>query len=268
MPPTDIATTLSQRIGGAVFFSLPMLMTMEMWWLGFYMDRLRLALLLVLNLPFLVGLARTVGTTVGTSWTAAFREALTAYGVGIVVSAAMLLLLGVLNPPFFGNEVMGKIGLQLVPASIGAIVAAGQFQEDAGGGGEVRHTYAAHLFFVVAGAVFLGFAVAPTEEMILIAFKMGFLRAAVLALVTLAAVAGILHWAAFRRRHGIPASVPAWSVFLRFAVPAYAVALLVSGYVLWTFGRFDHTAWSWRMVEAVVLGFPAGLGAAGARLLL
>jgi uncharacterized membrane protein len=53
------AVGLARAFGGALVFSLPLLMTMEMWWLGFAMDRLRLALLLAVQLPLLVGLART-----------------------------------------------------------------------------------------------------------------------------------------------------------------------------------------------------------------
>ncbi len=37
---------LVQAFGGAILFSFPMLMTMEMWWLGFYMDGLRRRFLL------------------------------------------------------------------------------------------------------------------------------------------------------------------------------------------------------------------------------
>lgn len=53
-----------RALGGALVFSLPMLMTMEMWemwWLGFYMDPLRLLLLLVLSVPLLAVLSRYVG---------------------------------------------------------------------------------------------------------------------------------------------------------------------------------------------------------------
>jgi hypothetical protein len=48
----------ARAFAGALIFSLPMLMTMEMWWLGFYMDLLRLALLLIVLLPLLVRLSR------------------------------------------------------------------------------------------------------------------------------------------------------------------------------------------------------------------
>ena len=40
--------------GGALIFYLPILMTMEMWWLGFAIDKFRgLALLLLLSYPSL-----------------------------------------------------------------------------------------------------------------------------------------------------------------------------------------------------------------------
>jgi uncharacterized membrane protein len=51
-------------------------------------------------------------------------------------------------------------------------------------------------------------------------------------------------------------------------VVGYLIALLVSAYVLWTFGRFEDTAWLIYLRQTVVLGFPAALGAAAARLIL
>ena len=45
---------LARACAGPLIFSLPMLMTMEMWWLGFYMSRFRLALFLLLVIPLLV----------------------------------------------------------------------------------------------------------------------------------------------------------------------------------------------------------------------
>src|SRR3546814_1171852 len=57
--------TVSERLGiafgraaaGALIFGIPMLMTMEMWGLGFYMDRLKLLLMLAISLQFLTGLS-------------------------------------------------------------------------------------------------------------------------------------------------------------------------------------------------------------------
>ena len=47
---------VARAFGGALFFGLPLLMPMEMWWLGFVMDRFRLALFVAVD---------TVATTPG-----------------------------------------------------------------------------------------------------------------------------------------------------------------------------------------------------------
>lgn len=52
---------LARALAGALLFSIPMLMTMEMWFLGFYMERERLLILLLLNLPLLVCLSHRIG---------------------------------------------------------------------------------------------------------------------------------------------------------------------------------------------------------------
>jgi hypothetical protein len=58
---TEFAVDAARAFAGALIFALPMLMTMEMWWLGFYIDPLRLALLLVLMFPLLVRLSQYSG---------------------------------------------------------------------------------------------------------------------------------------------------------------------------------------------------------------
>src|SRR5687768_15817555 len=55
------AIGLARAFGGAVIFGLPMLMTMEMWALGSTMEPLRLALLVLLSIPLLIGLSHVSG---------------------------------------------------------------------------------------------------------------------------------------------------------------------------------------------------------------
>src|SRR5690606_12106015 len=87
---------VARAFGGAIFFSLPLLMTMEMWWLGFYMDRARLALFMVVIIPVLVGLDRFSGFTEASTWLDDVVDAFVAYGVGIVSSVFVLVLFNVL----------------------------------------------------------------------------------------------------------------------------------------------------------------------------
>jgi len=75
-------------------------------------------------------------------------------------------------------------------------------------------------------------------------------------------------WMDLAFTHDGEPGVSLWSEFLRLTVVAYALALLVSLYVLWTFGRADGLPFGELLIETVVLGFPAALGAASARLIL
>jgi uncharacterized membrane protein len=61
--------------------------------------------------------------------------------------------------------------------------------------------------------------------------------------------------------------LPHWNLFLRFTVVGYAIALLVSAYVLWTFGRLDGMSVDAIVATLVVLAFPAAIGAGAAHLI-
>ncbi len=260
----ELLVGLARALGGAVVFSLPLMMTMEMWWLGFYMDRFRLALLLVAMVPVLVGLSRFGGFEPTASWGEDLAAALVAYGVAIVAAAAILALLGVLGPGAPLREVVGKVALQAVPGAFGAMLARSQF----GGGGEEGRGYGPEVFLMAAGALFLAFNVAPTEEMVLIAYMVTPGQALAIAATSLALMHGFVYAAEFEGAPGRSEGVPWWSVFARFTVVGYAVALILSAYVLWTFGRFEDHAFGTYVVTTVVLGFPAAIGAAAARLIL
>ena len=263
---------LARAFGGAIIFSLPLLMTMEMWWLGFYMDRLRLALFMVVMIPALIGLDHYAGFRDTESWGEDVVDGIVAYGVGIVSSLIVLLLFNVLNFDMPLREWVGKVALQSIPAGFGAVIAGGQL-----GGSEAREKeeelqekagYGGELFLMTAGAIFLAFNVAPTEEMVLIAFRMAPWHAFALAIVTLGMMHAFVYAVEFHGTHSEPEGTPGWSVFLRFTVVGYAIALLVSAYVLWTFGRYDAGAYGVYLMETIVLGFPSALGAAAARLIL
>lgn len=266
---------VARAFGGAIFFSLPLLMTMEMWWLGFYMDRFRLAIFLLLMIPMLVCLDRYSGFKDSASWSEDVVDAMVAYGVGFIAAAAVLSLLAIIDTTMPAREIVGMIGLQAVPASFGAILANSQLASDPQSERErkkeeeKRHAgYGAELLFMSAGALFLAFNVAPTEEMILIAYKMTLWHAAALATVSLLMMHTFVYAVNFRGQKSVPEGTSGLSLFLRYTVVGFAVALLVSAYVLWVFGRYENSAFSMDLMYALVLGFPASLGAAAARLIL
>lgn len=251
-----------------MIFALPMLMTMEMWWLGFYIDRFRLALLLIVNIPLLTVLSYHAGFEKTRRWRDDFRDALIACGIGILTSAAILTVFGLLDPQMTMDEIAGKIAIQSVPASIGALLGSSQLGSDkADAGDSGRESYLSELFLMGIGALFLGLNVAPTEEMILISYKMTEWHAVALVLLSIAIMHAFLYAVEFRGGVAEPGA-SWWSTFLRFTVVGYALAALVSLYVLWTFGRTDGTSGTQILMSVVVLGFPAAAGAAAARLIL
>lgn len=268
--PEPFLLGLARAFGGALLFALPLMMTMEMWWLGSYLEPLRLALLLVVMFPLLVGTSHFGGFRETFRFADDAVDSLVAYAVGFITSAVMLLLFGVIRYHTTFGDGVGMVALQAVPGSLGALLARSQL------GGEPEREkertryagYVGELFLMVVGALFLTLNVAPTEEMILIAFKMTEWHSLALIAVSLAIMHTFVYAAGFHGQAAKPEGVTGWSLFLRFTVVGYALVLLVCLYVLWTFGRTDGVGSEEVLSMVLVVGFPGAIGAAAARLIL
>lgn len=265
---------IARGLAGALLFALPMLMTMEMWSLGLYISHARLLLLCVLNVPLLWMLAKRIGFEKTTTWIEALRDAVIAYGLGIAVSAAILLMLGVIEDQSNISTIVAKVSLQAVPASIGALLGRSQLglhseaQGKQDGEYEGETGYLHELFMMIVGALFLSLNVAPTDEMVLIAYKVSPLHTLCIALVSIILMHGFVYALHFKGSHSLLEGMQWWHSFIRFSMPGYVLAIIVSIYALWTFERLDHTSLPQILTAAVILGLPASIGAAAARLIL
>ena len=271
---TEYAKGLARASAGALIFAFPLLMTMEMWQLGFSANPLRLGLFLALGLPLLFALSYYAGFRETFSWHDDLLDALAAYAVGFVASAALLVLFGVITAGMPASEIIGKVSIQALPAAIGALLARTQLRQGGREGKddappeERRSGYLSELFLMSVGALFIAFNVAPTEEMILIAHQMTPWHTLVLALASLAVLHALVFSVGFAGQEEGHGSGSGLRTFLHFTIAGYGLALLVSLYVLWTFGRADGVGLVSTIKTVVVLGFPASLGAAAARLLV
>jgi putative integral membrane protein (TIGR02587 family) len=264
------AISLARAFGGALLFSLPILMTMEMWELGFYMDRLRLALLLVVMLPVLVALAYYLGFEDSTRLQDAILDAFVAIAVAAALAAAILYVFGVLDAQTNAGDWIGKIALQSVTGSIGALLAQSQLGRNSQQEDQRRREGGdfAEYFFMAAGALFLSANVAPTEEVALIAYKMTAWHAIALFALSLLLMHAFVYAVDFKGQHERAEDSSVAAEFLRFTVIGYLIALAIASFVCWSFGRFDGLALGEVLRIAIVLGFPAAVGAAAARLVL
>jgi putative integral membrane protein (TIGR02587 family) len=260
-------TGLGRGVAGALFLALPMLMTMEMWYLGFYMARERLLLLLLVNFPLLVLLAHRIGFEETFTWREALRDATIAYGIGIVTSVVVLTALGLLRGDMPASELVGKVALQSVPASIGAMLGRSQLGHD-DDEDDKETPYHGELLMMAAGALFLSLNIAPTDEMMVLAYKMTIGHALVVAVLSVALMHGFVYAVSFIGGHELSPETPWWHAFVRFTLPGYVIALSISVFALWIFERLGDSSAVEIMLSVVVLGFPASLGAAAARLIL
>lgn len=252
-----------------MLFSLPILMTMETWSLGFTMDRYRLATLMVALIPLLIGLAYYSGFEDTTQLRDSILDAFAAIAVTTVMAVLVLLTFGVLQEDMQPTEWIGKVALQAVPGSIGALLAQSQF---GGPSPEDRKRRESNdfgeFFFMCAGALFLAANIAPTEEVVLIAQQMTPWQAIVLAGLSLALMHTFVYAVGFKGQHARPPGRHPLSVFVKFSVNGYVLALAISAFICWAFGRLDGLAPEEMVQVIIVLGFPAAVGAASARLVL
>jgi putative integral membrane protein (TIGR02587 family) len=266
----EFLTGVARAFGGAIIFALPLLMTMEMWWLGFYIDPGRLLLLLVLLIPLLVGLSHFVGFEDTFDWHDDLVDAFVACAVGYLAAIPVLALFGVIAWGMSAQELVGKVALQAVPGSIGALLAQSQLGTPSARERKEKRddTYAGECFFMATGAVFLSLNVAPTEEMVLISYMMTPWHALGLTGLSLVLMHAFVYSVGFQGHARIPEGAHWSGVFLRYTVVGYALCLLISIYMLWTFGRTTGLSLEAIVMATVVLAFPAAIGAAAARLIL
>lgn len=255
--------------GGALIFSLPMLMTLELWEFGGFLERVRLLALVLTALPLLVLLARQIGFASSSTWRDSLLDALIALGVAGVIAVVLLVLFGVIDAATPRGEAAGLITLQMIPGAIGALLARSEFgadprdEDDPG-----EESYEGELFLMGVGALFLGFSIAPTDEVMLIAFRMAPWQVLGLVLLSLALMHGFVFAVGFAGGSTLGPDHRTGSAFIRFTLPGYVIALAISVFLLWAFARTEGVDPGTIAVAAVVLAFPSAIGAAAARLVL
>lgn len=261
---------LARAFGGAIVFALPILMTLEMWSLGPSIQSERLALLVLLTVPILTGMSHFAGFEETFNWREDLLDAFGALAVGLLVSAVVLAMLGIFSFEMPFAEAVGLVTLQGIASSLGAMLGVSQFGDEQEKAREERRKREADfwgtIFFMSVGTLVLTFAIAPTEEVILIANRLLPWQLFVLTLVSLLIMHGFVH-AEQRQKELGRTPDPTWKLFLRFTVPGYAVSLIVTAAVLWGLGRLDGLALEPMVATVVVLGFPAAVGAGAAHLI-
>jgi putative integral membrane protein (TIGR02587 family) len=169
------------------------------------------------------------------------------------------------------RELVGKLLLQAVPVSIGASVTMSEFGEEHRKVEQRRAEagYWGALGMSLAGSMLFGFAISGTEEPLLIAEQLTFVRALALMLLSLVQVQAIVYAVDFKESPKGAHTRAHKLAVLREGVSTYALSVLVGAFLLWTFRTIDSETGIVSAVYAIIaIGFVTSLGAAAAELLI
>jgi putative integral membrane protein (TIGR02587 family) len=254
---------------------VPLLFTMEMWWIGTFADLWKLIVFLGLAFAVNLHLIYFAGfKDEGRTLQDLLDQAVDAIAVGVVASTVVLLVLNRIAPGDPLDSVAGKIIVQAVPLSIGASAANAIFSGREGRQGEggrvsARAAVLNDLGATAAGAIFVGFSVAPTEEIPMLAGQLDYWHELAVIGLSLAVTYAIVFASGFDPRGPGGDLEGLWQRPITETVLAYVVSLLVALVALYLFDRIEISDPPYEIVtQTVVLGLPAAIGGAGGRLVI
>jgi putative integral membrane protein (TIGR02587 family) len=257
---------------GGLFVGLPLLWTMEMWEHSATQPPLKLLLLFGLAFVIVVGFNAVSGFRRERTWVEHFVDAVQGMGLSIVVATAMLYVLGRLEPELGLPTLVGRIGLLSIPVAFGTALAATVLSEPEEGGGREPVGPIGRLFVAAGGALYFALNVAPTDEVRILGSEADvplLVVVIVASLVISLAIVFVVELPGGRggsisdSRSGGPIDKPVGET-----VAAYAIALLVSLVLIFSFGLSDGLGLRALAGYVVMLGTLASFGSAAARLLV
>lgn len=273
-------TALTRAATGGFLLGIPLLYTMEVWWAGQRTSPLRTALVLAVAFVVLVVLHHTAGfrRTPDTHLIDAVGDAAVSLALGVVLVTVVLVLLREIDTATPLLIAANKTAYQAIPFALGAGVAryvltgsregGGDGGEDDDGpndGGGKLSASVADVGASAIGAVLVGMAIAPTDEIPMIdaAIEGPWLLALIAA--SMAISYGIVFVAGFSGQEGRRAQHGWFQHPVTETVMCYVVSLVCALALLWTFRRLGGTAQQ-AFTHMIVLGLPASIGAAAGRL--
>jgi putative integral membrane protein (TIGR02587 family) len=259
---------IGRAVGGAIIFSLPIMMTMEMWWIGFYIEPLRLLLLILLSLPLFYGISTMVGFRNSKTFFDNVVDVLVAYAVTFITTGILLFTFGVIAPGTHIENIFCMLLLQAVPGSLGALLARNVVGDNSLQSQKDSRRYSDELTILATGALFLAFNISPTEEMALISYRMATWQTLILVMITLVVMQAFAVARSDLNTSDFGSWRTHWLTFFRFTAIGYLFAIAISLFMLWVFGNLDDHSFHNTIKIAIVLGFPAGVGAAAARMII
>ena len=259
---------------GGFLFGIPLLYTMEVWWIGSSTKPAQMSIAIVTTFLVVFLLTRTEGfrKTKDIRWGDAAIDTVEAIAIGIVCAAVILFLLQEITPDTPLQETLGKIIFEGLPFSLGVALASGflsgdRYQSSDSDSEPMINPTLADIGATLIGAMIIAFNIAPTDEIPMLAaaisppWQLAIIAASLLISYGIVFVADFTYQAKRQQHQGIFQSP------LSETVMAYLVSLVASAFMLFFFHKLSFTdPWSIWLSYTLVLGLPATVGGAAGRL--
>lgn len=265
-------TAFARAFAGAALFGMPLVFTMEMWWIGKSLPISYVLALLALGVVTNVGLAHVAGFRKDNSFSMSLDQAIDAMAVGLLLAICMLLSLNQLRLTDGIEQSIGTIILLALPLGIGASTAREIFANrtddgtDTNGNGlSAGQHLVSYIGATAIGGVFIGLSIAPTDEVTMIAAGLTawhlFLIIA-LSLILTYLIVFASGFSRYRRRGAIHVSLA--ETLLSFIVSLMVALLLLAILERITMGDPMHEI----IRQSIVLALPVSIGGAAGRLVI
>ncbi len=270
---------LIRGASGGFLFGIPLLYTMEVWWIGSSTEPPLILLAFVATFVVIFLLNRTAGfrKSQGAHSIDAAMETIEAIAIGLVCAALVLVLLREITWETSRNETLGKVVFEGIPFALG-VALANQFLSSGRNGDDNAQTTPfrraddlnetlSDIGATLIGSLIIAFNIAPTDEVAMLAAAVSGPWLLLMIVASLLITYGIVFEAGFaneQRRYQQP------GIFQRplsETVAAYLVSLIAAAAMLFFFHRLDfQNPWSMWLSYTLVLGLPASVGGAAGRL--
>ncbi len=281
---TAWATEINDLVRGACggfLFGIPLLYTMEVWWIGSMAQPPRIMMAIAGTFIAVFWLNRTEGfrKTSRSRPYDALTDTVEAMAIGLVCSAFVLLLLRELTLDVPLRESLGKVIFESVPFTLGVSLA-NQFLGDTRDAEskpsdnsqptdhkDALNATLADIGATLLGAIVVGFNISPTDEIRTLAaalsapWLLGIMAASLLISYGIVFEAGFSDQRKRRQQQGI------FQRPLSETIMSYLVSLLAAAMMLWFFDRLTFSdPWTMWLEQILLLGLPTTIGGAAGRL--
>ena len=262
----------TRAFAGAAVFGIPLVYTMEMWWIGKSLPITHLLAVFALGLLANFGLAHVAGFRKESSLLMSFDQAVDALAVGILLAAFLLFGMNQLRPTDGLVQGVGTVILLALPLSLGASAAREVFEgrvTDEEKNGHVHlpvwKRMVAHIGATAIGGVFIGLSIAPTDEVTMV--TAGITRWHLFLIIGLSLLLSyLIVFASGFARHQPPGPL---HHAISETVFSYAISLVVAILLLIMLERVRPGDPLAEMVrQTIVLALPVSIGGAAGRLVI